>query len=109
VAMCLMDRNIRFTALFAITDELALGAIRHLKDRGFSVPGDVSVVGFDDIEISSYTIPSLTTVRQPVTEMGQTSVALLHSLIASKNHMNVNIALPFTFLTRESTAKPRNT
>lgn len=103
----LMDRNIHFTALFAITDELALGAIRHLKNMGLSVPDDVSVVGFDDIEISSFTIPSLTTVRQPVTEMGQTSVALLHSLIASKNHMNVNIALPFMFVKRESSAKPR--
>ena len=74
---------------------------------GLSVPDDVSVVGFDDIEISSFTIPSLTTIRQPVTEMGQTSVALLHSLIASKNRMNVNIALPFTFVKRESTAEPR--
>lgn len=103
----LMDRNIAFTALFAITDELALGSIRYLKNIGLSVPDDVSVVGFDDIEISSFTIPSLTTVRQPVTEMGQTSVALLHSLIASKNHLNVNISLPFTFVKRESSAKPR--
>lgn len=103
----LLDRKVPFTAVFAITDELALGAIRCLQDSGLSVPGDVSVVGFDDIEMSSYSLPRLTTIRQPLMEMGQTSVALLHSLIASKNHMNVNIALPFKFIERESTSRPK--
>jgi LacI family transcriptional regulator len=102
----LLDRKVPFTALFAITDELAIGAIRYLKDNGFDVPKDVSVVGCDDIEISSYMIPRLTTIRQPVSEMGQMSVAMLHSLIMSTNKMNVNIALPFTLIVRESTTTP---
>ncbi|AEV30885.1 transcriptional regulator [Sphaerochaeta pleomorpha str. Grapes] len=98
----LLDRKISFSALFAITDELAIGAMRYLKDRGYQVPGDISVVGCDDIEISSYTIPRLTTIRQPVSEMGKMSVAMLHSLITSESKMNVNIALPFTLIERES-------
>ncbi|WP_320130638.1 LacI family DNA-binding transcriptional regulator [uncultured Sphaerochaeta sp.] len=103
----LLDRKLSFSALFAITDELAIGAMRYLEDQGYHVPGDISVVGCDDIEISSYTIPRLTTIRQPVSEMGHMSVSMLHSLITSESKMNVNIALPFTLIERESTAKPK--
>lgn len=98
----LLGRKIPFSALFAITDELAIGAMRYLKDKGYKVPEDISVIGCDDIEISSYTIPRLTTIRQPVSEMGKMSVAMLHSLITSESKMNVNIALPFTLVERES-------
>ncbi|AEC01319.1 LacI family DNA-binding transcriptional regulator [Parasphaerochaeta coccoides] len=100
----LMKRNTPFTAVFAVTDELAIGAMRELKDHGISVPQDVSIVGFDDIEISSFTIPRLTTIRQPLGEMAQTSVAMIHSLITSENHLNVNIAMPSQLIIRESTS-----
>lgn len=103
----LMESNTNFTALFAITDELALGSIRALADHNLSVPGDVSVVGFDNIELSSFSVPRLTTISQPLVEMGQMSVALLHSLITSKNGLPVSIALPFTFVERDSTAQLR--
>lgn len=105
----LIDRNVPFTGIFAMTDELAIGALRKLKDHDISVPEDVSIVGFDDIEISSCTIPRLTTIRQPLTEMAQTSVAMIHSLITSSNHLNVNIAMPSQLIVRESTAKPKGT
>jgi len=101
----LLDSNTTFTALFAITDELALGSIRGLADHNLSVPGDVSVVGFDNIELSSFSVPRLTTICQPLVEMGQMAVALLHSLITSKNGLPVSIALPFTFVQRDSTAQ----
>jgi LacI family transcriptional regulator len=60
-----------FTALFAFNDVSAIGAIRALNDCGLRVPQDVSVVGFDDIESAAYQARGLTTVRQPLAEMGE--------------------------------------
>lgn len=101
----LVERGAPFTALFAITDELALGAIRSLADCGLSVPHDVSVVGFDDIELASYSVPRLTTIRQPIPEMGQMAVALLYSLLTGSSRTPLSISLPTTFIERESTAR----
>ncbi len=64
-----------FTAIFCFNDIAAIGAIRALKDSGCSVPDDVSVVGFDDIQSAAYATPSLTTVRQPLHEMGKRGAA----------------------------------
>ncbi|MCH3917590.1 MAG: LacI family transcriptional regulator [Spirochaetia bacterium] len=100
----LLDEKREFTALFAMTDELAIGAIRQLKDAGYAVPKDISVVGFDGIDISAYSIPRLTTILQPLKEMGQMSATLIHSLICNKKQLNVNIVLPFTLRESESTA-----
>lgn len=61
----------RFTALFAFNDVSAIGAIRALEEQGLRVPADVSVVGFDDIESAGYMGPGLTTIRQPLQEMGR--------------------------------------
>lgn len=106
-AKLLLERDVDFTAIFAITDELALGAIRTLSDHHLKVPDDISVIGFDNIELSSFSVPRLTTIGQPMMEMGQTAVALLHSLITSKNRFPLSISLPFTFILRESTAQRR--
>ena len=66
-----------FTALFAFNDISAMGAIRALRESGLRVPEDVSVVGFDDIQSAGYHNPGLTTVRQPLREMGRTAAELL--------------------------------
>jgi len=66
-----------FTALFAFNDISAMGAIRALRDAGLKVPDDVSVVGFDDIQNAAYQNPALTTVRQPLREMGQVAAEIL--------------------------------
>ncbi len=67
----LLERVRDFTAVFCFNDIAAVGAIRALRDAGLEVPGDVSVVGFDDILSAAYATPSLTTVRQPLAEMGR--------------------------------------
>lgn len=59
------------------SDLMALGAIRAIRDRGLSVPGDVSVIGFDDSPLVAFTDPPLTTVRQPVQAMGVAAVRML--------------------------------
>src|SRR6202043_1928274 len=67
----LLERKVPFTALFAYNDISALGAIRAFQEAGLRVPHDISVVGFDDIQGAAYSNPTLTTVRQPLAEMGR--------------------------------------
>jgi DNA-binding LacI/PurR family transcriptional regulator len=67
----------KFTALFAFNDISAIGAIRALRQLGWRVPEDVSVVGFDDIQSAAFQNPSLTTVRQPLREMGRAAAEIL--------------------------------
>jgi DNA-binding LacI/PurR family transcriptional regulator len=73
----LLGRRLKFTALFAFDDASAIGAIRAFLDAGLSVPDDVSVVGFDDIQNAAYYNPRLTTVRQPLREMGRIAARVL--------------------------------
>jgi LacI family transcriptional regulator len=96
----LRDRD--FTAVFTATDELAIGAMRVLRDEGLRVPGDVSVVGFDDIEISNYFIPRLTTIHQPIIEIGEQAALSLHRRINGDNSSS-EILIPHKLIIREST------
>ena len=80
----LLEKTRAFTAVFCFNDIAAIGAIRALKDAGLAVPGDVSVVGFDDILSAAYATPSLTTVRQPLTEMGRRGAQVLLERIADR-------------------------
>jgi len=80
----LLERTRDFTAIFCFNDISAIGAIRALRDSGLCVPQDVSVVGFDDIQSAAYSTPSLTTVRQPLAEMGQRGAQVLLERIAHR-------------------------
>lgn len=80
-ANALMERNSDFTALFAMSDVMALGAIRALADAGKRVPEDISVIGFDGLQIGEYTLPRLSTVAQNVEQLAERSLwLLLHSI-----------------------------
>ena len=94
-----------FTALFAATDELAIGAIRVLNDEGLRVPEDVSVVGFDDIEIANYMNPRLTTIGQPLTEMGEKTAMALYIQLSGNGNTTASYEqiLPYKLIIREST------
>ena len=80
-AKALLERNPDFTALFAMSDVMALGAIRALTDAGKRVPEDVSVIGFDGLQIGEYTLPRLSTVAQSVELLAERSMWLLHQSI----------------------------
>ena len=80
----LLETTKDFTAIFCFNDIAAIGAIRALKDVGLRVPEDVSVVGFDDIQSAAYSTPSLTTVRQPLLEMGQRGAKILLDRIGNR-------------------------
>ncbi len=79
----LLARTRDFTAIFCFNDIAAIGAMRALKDAGLRVPEDVSVIGFDDILGASYHTPSITTVRQPLEEMGREGARTLFERIAT--------------------------
>jgi DNA-binding LacI/PurR family transcriptional regulator len=94
-----------FTALFAYNDLCAIGAIRALDEAGLRVPEDVSVVGFDDIPGASYSRPSLTTVRQPMQEMGQLAARTLLDQIEKRASYVDEIAVEPELIVRQSTSK----
>jgi LacI family transcriptional regulator len=102
----LLSRGGAFTALFAANDLMAAGAIRELTGRGRSVPHDVSVVGFDDAPLAEMTSPALTTVRQPVQEMGDTAMSLLLARVTGTAKGGGRHVLPTSLVVRESTAPP---
>jgi len=95
------------TAIFAFNDNLAIGAIQAARVRGVRVPEDLSVVGFDDIEHATIVTPTLTTVRQPLAEMGRTAVSLLIRLLERQRFETLRVELATRLVVRESTAPPR--
>jgi LacI family transcriptional regulator len=100
----LLKKTRDFTAIFCFNDISAIGAIRALKDAGLSVPGDVSVVGFDDIQSAAYATPSLTTVRQPLMEMGKRGAQVLLERIANREkEFPAEIVMKPELVVREST------
>ena len=82
--MRLLDSGAEFTAIFCISDMMAIAAIKALEDRGRSVPGDCSVIGIDGLEFSEYTRPTLTTLVQPRERMGAESVRILLDMIEGR-------------------------
>ena len=92
------------TALFAMSDTVAVGAIRALRDLGMSVPEDVSVIGFDGVDIGRFTLPRLTTVEQPVEEIARRSVNLLLDMM-EKDAAPRHILVEASFRRRESVAQ----
>jgi LacI family transcriptional regulator len=107
----LLEKTRDFTAIFCFNDIAAIGAIRALSDAGLSVPRNVSVVGFDDIQSAAYSTPSLTTVRQPLTEMGKRGAQVLLERIANRERpFPSEIVMAPELVVRESTgpapAKP---
>jgi DNA-binding LacI/PurR family transcriptional regulator len=96
----------RFTALFAVNDLMAAGAIRTLVEHGLAVPDDVSVVGFDDAPIAEMVSPPLTTVRQPLQDMADAAVSLLLARVSSGGaKRRTRRVLDTSLVVRESSAR----
>ncbi|MBN3965095.1 substrate-binding domain-containing protein [Pseudomonas gregormendelii] len=97
----------RPTALFCENDEMAIGALKRIRQSGLRVPEDISLVGFDDIPFAAYCDPPLTTISQPAEAFGQRAVELLIALIEKKPLAERHVVLPFELTLRESTARVR--
>ena len=100
----LIRRQVRPTALFCFSDDMAFGAMYALREAGLDCPSDMSIVGFDDIRLARFSTPSLTTVRQPMREIGRRTVQLLLDIIEGKVTERVNITLEHELVVRGSTA-----
>lgn len=103
VACELLDLPQRPTALVAFNDKVAVGAMRAAHERGLRIPEDLSVAGFDDIDLSRSTEPRLTTVRQPLQEMGRMAVSLLVRLLEGQAVDTLHVELATQLLVRGST------
>lgn len=107
VTQKLLARGEPFTALVAFNDISAIGAIQALREAGKRVPEDVSVVGFDDIQSASYQNPGLTTVRQPLRQMGVVAAETLLERISSSGRKSIanEVVLKPEFIVRGTTAR----
>lgn len=102
-AAALLDLPDRPTALVGFNDKIAVGALRAAYERGLRVPEDLSVTGFDDLDLSEATHPTLTTVRQPLQEMGRLAVMLLMRILAGHDLEALHIELATHLVVRDST------
>jgi len=101
----IINEKLNLEALFVACDLMAFGAMKAFFDRGLQIPGDIEVAGFDDVPMSSYYHPALTTVRQPIDQMGCLAAELLIRLIEGKKIDQWEIVLPHEIVFRESTAE----
>ncbi|KLU60603.1 HTH-type transcriptional repressor CytR [Peptococcaceae bacterium CEB3] len=96
------------TAVFAASDEMAVGALKSLKAKGLRVPDDMSVMGFDDISLSEMVEPELSTVQQPKRELGELAIRMLLNIIEGKKLERTQVILSHRLVIRGSTAPPRS-
>jgi len=90
------------TAVFCSDDYMAIGVMECLKSHNIDIPGQVAVMGFDDIELSAYIIPSLTTIRQPIYELGKSSARMLLDIISDNEQVENHRILDVELIARES-------
>jgi LacI family transcriptional regulator len=104
----LLQRGAEFTAIVCYNDVSAIGAVRACRDHGLQVPADVSVVGFDDIQGAAFHIPSLTTIRQPLAQMGKVAARILLQRIRGQASFPDIVPIRPELVIRESTCPPPN-
>jgi LacI family transcriptional regulator len=92
------------TAIFCFNDNMAIGAMRVARERGIRVPEDLSLIGFDDLDEAAIVHPALTTIRQPLAEMGRLAVSLLMRLLDGQPIEALHVELATRLVVRESTA-----
>jgi len=102
----LLARGVQFTAIVCYNDESAIGAIRAFMDHGLRVPEDISVVGFDDIQSAAFHNPSLTTIRQPLNQMGIVAARILLQRIRGQASFPDSVPMLPELVVRESTSAP---
>ena len=84
---------------------MAIGAVQAARARGMRLPADLSVVGFDDTSESLIVVPALTTVRQPLAELGRTAVSILFRQVENRRFEPLRVELETTLVVRDSTAR----
>lgn len=100
-----LDGGNKASAMVATSDLMAIGAIKCLTDHGYRVPEEIEVSGFDDIPMATYYRPSITTIHQPILDMGKTASKMLIAKMEGRGLLEKNIVLPHTIVFRKSTLK----
>ncbi len=95
------------SALFCANDEIAVGALKALRETKLKVPRDISIIGFDDLDIADYCSPPLTTIRQPRREMGGEAMKLMLRILDGTAVPEERITLSHQLIVRESTTRPK--
>ncbi|ODT63849.1 MAG: LacI family transcriptional regulator [Phenylobacterium sp. SCN 69-14] len=101
--LALLDEEVRPTAIFCFSDEMAMGALEAIRRRRLRCPQDVSLVGFDDIRFAQYLDPQLTTVSQPMDQIGHEVVRLLLDILSGRASGLQHVTLPHKLVVRAST------
>jgi LacI family transcriptional regulator len=96
------------TAIFASNDVMAMGAMDAVRSRGLRIPEDVSILGFDDIPQAASVRPALTTVHQPLEQMGRVAIQMLLDLLKNPEKDISRIELPTELIVRSSTSSPKD-
>lgn len=102
----LLSLNPEISAVFAASDEMAIGAMREAQEQGLRVPEDISFLGFDGIDMGAFINPSLSTMYQSIDEIGKTSVQILLDQLENQRLLGPDIVLPHRLIVRESTGPP---
>lgn len=102
----LLQTHPSLTAIFALTDALAVGVLRAATELGRHVPRDLSVMGFDDVALAAYVVPALTTVAQPIHAMGQTAAQILLRQMNNPSAPIETVRFETQLVVRASTARP---
>lgn len=101
ISLLLDKRNLDFDAFVAVNDDMATDVMQVLQARGYRIPGDIAIAGFDDHEISRYLSPPLTTARQPLSDLGKLAVELLITQLDGKE-VPAKVILPTELVVRQS-------
>lgn len=104
----LLKRKELPTAVFAASDTIAFGAMKAIKEAGLKIPGDISVIGFNDEEMSAFSSPSLTTIHAPAYDMGQHGANLVYAASNLSIQTPLKVKIPCQLVVRDSCDKPRS-
>ena len=107
-AQKLLALSDRPTAIFCCSDTIAIGAYQAIQNQGLCIPQDISIMGYDDIELARYLFPSLSTISQPKAELGKLAVETLLQRIQEPNENYRTLVLEPTCILRESISSPSN-
>lgn len=107
MALELIKSKILPTAIFAASDPIALGSIKAFTEHGYRIPEDLSIVGFNDISMSAFANPPLTTIHAPAYHMGYYGTSILHHMIREQTDTAMKITLPCKLVIRDTAAQPK--
>lgn len=112
MGMYFIENKINATAIFAITDLIAMGCIKALKNHGVKIPDDVAIVGYDDINVSAISDPKLTTIRNPKERVGERAIEKIVDMVYNENFAPAyleHVVLPVELVVRESCGSSNRT